>query len=592
MKFLRGALALVAMAAMVASAGAQQASITLNNCDADFCYSHNNVWTLTKNVTGNTVTDGVGTVTWTVTATKDSSAAPTFTVHGGLTIFNSGSAPATIGNIVVNLQKPNSPKKGSNASHVSIAANIANATSGDAATSAMIVSGASQENANTNAAWGVNNYTTASGGKGTFVETAGSGTLNFTDAMNNTVFSMVPQPVIPVGDSITLLYEATFQTAVLPPPGTSMRVETIVTFGNAGARGGSGSTANNIDVDGSGSLSSDEAKVRSVPCRVTLAKLPALPEECNDTVTVDDVAATTVGSVTTSNAVGFEQFPAVISGTQSWDVSVDVDGGDEGGTVCNGATLDGVGDSFPLEVVVGYELGIIGYDPLTNEPIYGDVPVFATYTCCEAASETASDCLFVAATPDDVPELKSGDFCSWSQGGFGGSGVPYNTLAANFAAVFPSGVEVGIPGTGGFSMKFTSASAIQTYLPAGGGSNKLTADLLNPTSSVAGNFGGQVLALKLNMALSDAGVTTAGFDDLYYCNPGSSLHGQTVGQILAAAETAIGGGALPAGYTYTTLAGLCADLNLSFDGKSAEFPNCGLMSDWAAAHLSKVPCSP
>src|SRR5262249_11220800 len=112
---------------------AQQASITLTNNDAKYCYVHNNTWTLTKNVTSNTAdSTGVGTVTWTVTATKDSSAAPTFTLHGGLTVTNTGTANATIGNIIINLQKPNSQKiNGKNVPYVSIAADMANATNGD-----------------------------------------------------------------------------------------------------------------------------------------------------------------------------------------------------------------------------------------------------------------------------------------------------------------------------------------------------------------------------------------------------------------------------------------------------------------------------
>ena len=127
-----GCLALAAGLVFAAGGGAPQASITLGNSDAKYCYTHNNLWDLSKTVTGNTVENGVGTVTWTVTATKDSSGAPTFTVHGGLTVTNSGTAPATIGNIVVNLQKPNSPKRGSNAPYVSIAADVADATNGDA----------------------------------------------------------------------------------------------------------------------------------------------------------------------------------------------------------------------------------------------------------------------------------------------------------------------------------------------------------------------------------------------------------------------------------------------------------------------------
>src|SRR5206468_10344949 len=166
--------------------------------------THNSLWTLTKEVTGNTVTNGTGTITWTITATK-SDGGTSFSVHGGLTIYNSGTAPATIGNIVVNLQKPAAKNK-QNAPWVSIAADVADATSGDAATSANIAAAGSAENATVNAAQGPPNYT-VSGAKGTFTQSAGSGLLEFKDASNNTIFSLNPQPVIPVNQSITLLYD-------------------------------------------------------------------------------------------------------------------------------------------------------------------------------------------------------------------------------------------------------------------------------------------------------------------------------------------------------------------------------------------------
>jgi hypothetical protein len=153
-----GCLALAAGLVFAAPGGTPQAGITLQNSDAKYCYTHNNTWDLTKTVTSDPV-EGTGTVTWHITATKDSSGATTFTVHGGLTVTNTGAAPATIGNIVVNLQKPNSPKMGSNAPYVSIAADVATAFAGDAATSAKIVAAASQENQTTNALWGTNNYT-------------------------------------------------------------------------------------------------------------------------------------------------------------------------------------------------------------------------------------------------------------------------------------------------------------------------------------------------------------------------------------------------------------------------------------------------
>jgi hypothetical protein len=171
--------------------------------------------------------------------------------------------------------------------------------------------------------------------------------------------------------------------------------------------------------------------------------------------------------------------------------------------------------------------------------------------------------------------FQPGDFCTATESEFGRSNSDAYALLAAHLALFPSGVEAGIPGTGGFSMKFqggtklvnlgnaahpnwvtvafTAAQSVLDYLPSGGGSGELTVDLLNPTSSASGQFGGRVLTLKLNVALSDGLATPSGFGDLIYHNPTDSLDGKSVRQILAAAEIALGGGALPAGYDYPWL---------------------------------------
>src|SRR5262249_46972023 len=44
----------------------------------------------------------------------------------------------------------------------------------------------------------------------TLQKTPGSGTLEFTDASSNTIFSLTPQMSLATGASITLLYTATF----------------------------------------------------------------------------------------------------------------------------------------------------------------------------------------------------------------------------------------------------------------------------------------------------------------------------------------------------------------------------------------------
>jgi hypothetical protein len=566
------------MGLVFAAGGATpQASITLQNSDAKYCYTHNNIWTLTKEVTGNTVDNGVGTVTWHINATKDSSGATTFTVHGGLTVTNTGSAPATIGNIVVNLQKPNSPKKGSNAPYVSIAADVADATSGDAATSANIVAAGSQENPTTNALWGTNNYT-VSGAKGTFIETAGSGALEFKDASDNSVFSLVPQPTIPVGQSITLLYDATFSTSVLPVAGTPLRVEALVTFGNAGARGGSGSTATNIDINGNSIIDTDEANVRTVPSRITLAALPAAPDECNASVTVTDTGATTTGTVTMSNPVGFDAFPAVISDTTSWDVSVDVNSGTDGGSVCNEAQLEGAACGGTLNVIVGYE------DPPTNS-----IPIYATYECAAVAEADASDCADVG--PPSSCAFNDGDYCTYGKGAYAGPGAPGVLYDTNFLTAFASGLTIGIDDGVGpkhsakWNATTTGRANLKTALGGGGPSVALTADTVDATSISGGTLSRNTAALALNIGFNAAGIngTHTNLGSLTLCNlvdgtvispaftltaaQATALNGKTISQVLADANNALGGNGLPAYVgSFGDLNELVGTLNDSFTG--------------------------
>jgi hypothetical protein len=84
--------------------------------------------------------------------------------------------------------------------------------------------------------------------------------------------------------------------------------------------------------------------------------------------------------------------------------------------------------------------------------------------------------------------------------------------------------------------------------------------------------------------LSDGGATPPGLGDLVYVNPGDALSGYKVRQILAAAETALGGGPLPAGYTYSSLSTLCDNLNLSWDTVT---PDGCMPSAWALLYLKK-----
>ena len=192
--------------------------IALSEASATLVQTGDTAWTLAK--TG-LVDAASGTVSWTITATEGQTVAGHLVVSGQMTVTNFGTGPATIGNIVVNLQK-----RVSN-TWVTASSDVADATNGDAATTAKIYKQASSE------------------GLSSFTENGASGSLEFMDATNNTVFSLVPEVTIPAGGTKSLLFQATFDNNVLDlAPGTSIRSEAIVSFGNATT---SNASAPNID---------------------------------------------------------------------------------------------------------------------------------------------------------------------------------------------------------------------------------------------------------------------------------------------------------------------------------------------------------
>jgi hypothetical protein len=173
--------------------------------------------------------------------------------------------------------------------------------------------------------------------------------------------------------------------------------------------------------------------------------------------------------------------------------------------------------------------------------------------------------------------------CGWKEGDIttygevGWSADPGNMLSTNFDPIYArhGGVEIGIPGKGGYSIRFSSATHVIAYLPAIGPNRPLDADvvdpsssLINPTSTSSGAFGGIVLALRLNIDLSDAGVlrsnTGLRFGDLRVCNYTTlpSLNGMTVRNISALANTLLGGGSN--GYTIDDVVEVVGQLSLAF----------------------------
>lgn len=558
---------------------AQQASLTLTSDAATVCNYTNTTWDLDKN--GQLV--GTDTVQWNVTVTKVNVSNNYLVLSGNLTIFNGGSAGATIGNIVTNLQKRSivSGKE----YWISAAANVADSSHGDSATTDKIVAKASQENPSLNASNGPGNYT-ISNGVGTFIETSGSGTLEFTDANSNTIWAITPQQTIAPGATVNLIYEATFNNSLLGlQAGASIRIEAIVSFGNAGPRGGSGASLQNVDISGDGSIQPDEKYVRSVPSRKSLT-VPTLIE-CNRYVTLTDKE----DDLSKSENVSYSFWGTDVGGGSGIE---EIDGASltAGGTIIRHVSVTVANDSENDGTIKNCA-------SLASSNDSGCCEDFSMRICYEVTVPGSGG----GGGGGGGDGIGCGDYTTYSQGGYGQdwtynkktntwsppNGGPGKLLADNFATVYPSGIEIGIPGSGGYSIKLSSAKAVGDYLPGNGTPGALTADLVDPTSSSSGTFGGQVLTMKINVDLSAAGKlgNVCCLGNLYYCDASSSLHGQTISQIIAAANTALGGGALPSGYSYSSLTDLLDNLVQAFHPDSNG--SC-VVSPWAHDHLRKTPC--
>lgn len=506
------------------------AAVDLKGASARMTLTSDTAWTLDKQGTANPTNH---TVTWTITATKGATTSGILIVNGTMTVKNTGSAGAPIGNIVVNLQTRQNHK------WVTRTSDIADATSDDAATSANVVPQASSEN------------------KSTFTENAASGHLIFMDANTNSAFALVPQVTIPPHSTKTLKFTATFDNNVLQlSTWQSTRIEIILSFGNAA---NSASSKPNVDINGNGMIDAYEARVRSVASRLGVLVPPQTPS--NQTVTLTDALSdiTTTGTVTFGN-------PQIVLGATSGTVTVTYDGGTSGGTITNCAHL---ASSTQISTCGGHNFQMIPGINLTS----CDTVTIGPRVCSPGLPGCGWD---------------PGDMVTYTQEAWGdATTIAGGTLLGNYDTVYPSSVvEVGIPGAAGFSMRFFDALAVLNYLPAVGLPGALTADLTDPMSSSSGVFGGNVLALRLNVDFSDAsvisGTSSLRFGDLLLCDFPTlpALNGTTVRSFLATANTLLGGGS--ATYSINDLSPIASALNGAFDA--------GTVSTFAQDHLFAGSC--
>ena len=112
-------------------------------------------------------------------------------------------------------------------------------------------------------------------------------------------------------------------------------------------------------------------------------------------------------------------------------------------------------------------------------------------------------------------------------------------------------------------LKFTSAYAIEKFLPQGGTPAKLTGSYTNSTATFS-VFAGQVLALQLNVDFSKKGYLRAGLANLIVVS--GDLEGDTVQEVLDLANSVLGGGSLPYGLSISELNSIVTKINENYDG--------------------------
>jgi hypothetical protein len=180
-----------------------------------------------------------------------------------------------------------------------------------------------------------------------------------------------------------------------------------------------------------------------------------------------------------------------------------------------------------------------------------------------------------------------GPMCTYTQGGWG-SGCPDsqrdNMMSTQpgcirdhyFETVFPNGVMIGDTTGAASGAVWTTAAAVEAFLPAGGPCTHLPADLIDPTETHAGNIMGQLLSLRMSREYSCAGVwetlglapETICLGDFVIPSACGKFAGLTVDEFLALADQAVSGDStvlIPYGADYTDVKSTADCMNNRYD---------------------------
>ncbi len=171
-----------------------------------------------------------------------------------------------------------------------------------------------------------------------------------------------------------------------------------------------------------------------------------------------------------------------------------------------------------------------------------------TYGNTATIDETGQEANASVEVRCNIPptEISLGDFRTQTQGGWGtecNGNNPGCYREVNFGSVFSGGLVIGH--SDGFTAIFTSSSAIAAFLPQGGTPGVLDDNDVDPTSTSAEVFGGQVTALSLSVGFDlydpGFGVSTTNLNELVVVDAGSACYDMTVQDVLYTANLVLSG---------------------------------------------------
>jgi hypothetical protein len=201
-----------------------------------------------------------------------------------------------------------------------------------------------------------------------------------------------------------------------------------------------------------------------------------------------------------------------------------------------------------------------------------------------------------ASAPVRADTFATGAFVSYGQGAYANDPTVTAYLSDHFGDVYNGSpvFELVVGGTtpGSFNISFDGAAGVLGYFPSGGPPAALTASMLDPDHTASGVFGGDVVALALDIdfnAKGYLGKLTNAFGDLVltgFNGSLSGLNGMSVSDFLALSELALGGGTT--GYSYSDLDGVASGISTSFtDGTPLDFATDHL--DFPQVAISSTP---